>query len=157
LLPHLPKAPKSLSSRSGCKESHKVSPSRGVNGMYHLHRGHGMFANGAYHWVMKCTNGSENSPAGRTGDSWVGLEQGTASEEHFLEGEQYNSDDKKEGGGSKPQSYLYTHRIGERKVQILLRTCYKNTEFRLMSITQWVKTCGKTLRGGEKRTMIATG
>lgn len=107
--------------------------------------------------MMKCTNGSENSPAGRTGDSWVGLEQGTASEEHFLEGEQYNSDDKKGGGGRKRQSSLFTQRIGERKVQILLRTCYKNTEFRLMSITQWVKTCGKTLRGGEKRTMIATG
>lgn len=26
-------------------------------------------ADQAHHWVMKCTNGSENSPAGRTGDS----------------------------------------------------------------------------------------
>lgn len=58
---------------------------------------------------MKCTNGSENSPAGRTGDSWVGLEQGTASEEHFLEGEQYNSDDKKEGGGGKEATKLPFH------------------------------------------------
>lgn len=38
--------------------------------MYHLHWGDGMFANWAYHWVMKCTNDSENSPTGRTGGSW---------------------------------------------------------------------------------------
>lgn len=64
---------------------------------------------------MKCTNGSENSPAGRTGDSWVGLEQGTASEEHFLEGEQYNSDDKKGGGGEGSDKAPFSRRELERE------------------------------------------
>ena len=45
MLPHLPKAPKSLQSPKGSRESHKVSRSHRVNGMYHLHWGHGMFAN----------------------------------------------------------------------------------------------------------------
>lgn len=46
MLPQLPKAQKSLPSLKGSGESHKVSESLGVNGMYHLHWGHDGFANG---------------------------------------------------------------------------------------------------------------
>lgn len=59
-MPQLPKAQKSFPSPKGSRESHKVSQSLGVNGMYHLHWGHDGFANGdsplsdeMYEWLRE--------------------------------------------------------------------------------------------------------
>ena len=164
LLPHLPKAPKSLPSPKGSRESHKVSRSRWVNGMYHLHWGHGMFANRlTTEWWNVQMARRTLQPEGRANP---GMEEKQVIKSHsnslsfFIPStphpKEANKDDYITRIHQHVERKIRLIQLKKKKTSILFHIYVKMRTLKPHTFYNGEKQESRG-KGGEKRTMIATG